>query len=108
MIQALPRFPAGFLFGTATAAFQIEGAADQRGQSIWDRFCTTPGKIVDGSNGNLACDHYYRYESDVALMRDLGMQAYRFSVAWPRVIAPDGSPNQAGLDFYDRLVDTLL
>jgi beta-glucosidase len=104
-------FPEGFTWGTATAAYQIEGAwnEDGRGESIWDRFSHTPGKVANGDNGDVACDHYHRWRDDIALMRDLGVQAYRFSVAWPRIL-PDGigAVNQAGLDFYDRLVDGLL
>jgi beta-glucosidase len=104
-------FPAGFLWGVATSAYQIEGAVDQdgRGESIWDRFAATPGKIADGSTGARACEHYRRYGEDVAIMRDLGLRAYRFSVAWPRVMpAGRGAVNEAGMAFYDRLVDTLL
>ncbi|MEL6892253.1 MAG: GH1 family beta-glucosidase [Actinomycetota bacterium] len=104
-------FPTGFVWGSATSSFQIEGSteADGRGESIWDRFCRLPGAIRDGSDGSVACGHYDRVDDDVALMRDLGFGAYRFSIAWPRVI-PDGrgEVNPAGLDFYDRLVDTLL
>ncbi|QSB15348.1 beta-glucosidase [Natronosporangium hydrolyticum] len=104
------RFPARFVWGAATAAYQIEGAvaADGRGRSIWDTFSHTPGKVAGGDTGDAACDHYHRYEQDVALMAELGLRAYRFSVAWPR-IQPDGrGANPAGLDFYDRLVDTLI
>jgi len=103
-------FPADFLFGAATAAYQIEGAAheDGRTDSIWDAFARVPGAVVDGHNGEVACDHYHRYESDVAMMADLGLQTYRFSTSWSR-IRPDGGPvNQKGLDFYSRLVDQLL
>ncbi len=104
-------FPPRFRWGAATAAYQIEGAVteDGRAPSIWDTFSHTPGKVVDGDTGDIACDHYHRYRDDVALLADLGVDAYRFSTAWPR-IQPDGSGqvNQAGLDFYDRLVDTLL
>jgi beta-glucosidase len=104
------RFPAGFAWGAATAAYQVEGStdADGRGRSVWDTFSHTPGKIVGGDTGDVACDHYRRWESDLDLMRELGLRAYRFSVAWPRV-QPDGSgpANEAGLDFYDRLVDGL-
>ncbi|MGH9117885.1 MAG: GH1 family beta-glucosidase [Acidimicrobiales bacterium] len=104
-------FPDGFLWGAATAAYQIEGAVEEdgRGESIWDRFSHTPGRVTSGDTGDRACDHYHRYRDDVALMADLGLGAYRFSVAWPRVI-PDGvgPVNRAGLDFYDRLVDELL
>jgi len=105
------RFPDRFLWGTATSAYQIEGAADAegKGESIWDRFCTIPGTITDGSDGRTACDHYHRYADDVALMRRLNLGAYRFSIAWTRVMPTGRGPvNQAGLDFYDRLVDELL
>jgi beta-glucosidase len=104
-------FPADFLWGTATAAYQIEGAwnVDGRGESIWDRFAHTPGTVEDGSNGDVACDHYHRWPQDIALMRELGIPAYRFSIAWTRIVpAGRGSVNQAGLDFYQRLVDGLL
>ena len=111
MGEGWPRLPAGFTFGTSTASYQIEGAVgeDGRGPSIWDTFCAEPGRIVDGSSGAVACDHYHRYAEDVALMARLGAQGYRFSVAWPR-IRPTGSgaANEAGLAFYDRLVDELL
>jgi beta-glucosidase len=104
-------FPDDFVWGAATAAYQIEGAAaeDGRGPSIWDTFSRTPGKVAGGDTGDVACDHYHRYAEDVALMRELGLRAYRFSVSWPRV-QPDGRGvlNVAGLDFYDRLVDELL
>lgn len=104
-------FPKGFLWGSATAAYQIEGSplADGAGASIWQRFSHTPGKTVNGDTGDVACDHYRRYADDVKLMRELGMQAYRFSVGWGRVL-PDGfgRVNEKGLGFYDRLVDTLL
>ena len=107
----MAQFPENFLWGVATASYQIEGAAteDGRGESIWDRFCATPGKVLNGDSGLVACDHYHRYGEDVALMRELGVKAYRFSIAWPRIL-PDGrgQVNPAGLDFYDRLVDTLL
>ena len=104
-------FPDDFLFGAATSAYQIEGAArdDGRGESIWDRFCDTPGRVLDGSSGAEACDHYRRWPDDITLMRGLGIQAYRFSVAWPRVVPSGrGVVNARGLDFYDRLVDGLL
>jgi beta-glucosidase len=103
--------PAGFSWGTATAAYQIEGAVteDGRGPSVWDTFCAEPGRVRDGHTGAVACDHYHRWAEDVALMADLGVDAYRFSIAWPR-IQPEGrgAPNPAGLDFYDRLVDALI
>jgi beta-glucosidase len=104
------RFPAEFVWGSATAAYQIEGASqeDGAGPSIWDRFSHTPGLMTNGDTGDIACDHYHRYLDDVAIMRDLGMQAYRFSISWSRVL-PDGTGrvNQKGLDFYRRLVDAL-
>ena len=106
-----PPFPDHFAWGAATAAYQIEGSwdADGKGESIWDRFSHTPGKISDASTGDVACDHYHRYREDVALMRQLGLKAYRFSISWPRVQpAGFGRVNPAGLDFYDRLVDALL
>ena len=109
--QAARAFPADFFWGAATAAYQTEGAAneDGRGESIWDRFTTLPGRIVNGETGRVACDSYHRYGEDVRLMRDLGLDAYRFSVAWPRVVPEGRGPvNAAGLDFYDRLVDELL
>jgi beta-glucosidase len=104
-------FPTGFRWGTATSAYQVEGAAteDGRGPSIWDTFAATPGKIADGSNGLVAVDHYHRYKEDVALMKGLGATAYRFSIAWPRVFPQGtGAANPKGFDFYDRLVDELL
>jgi beta-glucosidase len=104
-------FPSGFLLGAATAAYQVEGAvaADGRGRSIWDTFAHTPGKVLNDHTGDVAVEHYRRFRDDVALMADLGLGAYRFSVSWPRV-QPDGrgAVNQAGLDFYRRLVDALL
>jgi beta-glucosidase len=105
------KFPDGFLWGTATAAYQIEGAwnADGKGPSIWDAFAHTPGKIFQDQTGDVACDHYHRYRDDVAIMAGLGLNAYRFSVSWPRVIpGGTGAPNQKGLDFYRRLVDALI
>lgn len=103
------QFPEGFTFGTATAAFQIEGAAhaDGKQDSIWDVFCREPGRIVNGDDGNVACDHFHLYEHDVDLMAELGMSTYRFSVSWPRVMN-DGVVNAKGMDFYSRLVDALL
>ncbi|HWN42430.1 MAG TPA: GH1 family beta-glucosidase [Thermoanaerobaculia bacterium] len=104
-------FPAGFLWGAATSAYQIEGSplADGAGPSIWQRFSHSPGLVKNGENGDVACDHYRRYEEDVRLMRDLGLNAYRFSVSWSRVL-PEGKGrvNERGLDFYRRLVDALL
>ena len=104
------RFPENFLWGTATAAYQVEGAVNEggRGGSIWDTFSHTPGKVHHGDTGDIACDQYHRLEEDLDLMSELGLKAYRFSVAWPR-IQPDGSgpANQKGLDYYRRLVDGL-
>ncbi len=105
------RFPDDFIWGVATSSLQIEGGAgeDGRGESIWDRFASIPGKIADGSNAVRACDHYHRYREDIGLMRWLGVGSYRFSVAWPRIFpGGKGRANDAGLDFYDRLVDGLL
>ena len=105
----LTGLPAGFLWGVATAAFQIEGDAEHRGRSIWDRLCERPGWIVDGSDAQVACDHVHRYRDDVELMAGLGLDAYRFSISWPRVQPGGKGPlSAAGLDFYDRLVDALL
>ena len=105
------RFPDDFLWGAATAAYQIEGSplADGAGQSIWHRFSHTPGNTANGDTGDIACDHYNRYESDVALMRELGLKAYRLSISWSRIF-PEGKGrvNQRGVDFYSRLIDTLL
>ena len=103
-------FPPDFAWGAATAAYQVEGAvrADGRGESIWDRFAHTAGSVVNGDTGDVACDHYHRYREDVALMGEMHLGAYRFSVAWPRVIPGGTGPvNQPGLDFYDRLTDEL-
>lgn len=105
------RFPESFVWGAATAAYQIEGSplADGAGASIWHTFAHTPGTIANDDHGDVACDHYRRWRDDIALMRELGLQAYRFSIAWPRVLpAGRGTINLAGLDFYDRLVDGLL
>jgi beta-glucosidase len=104
-------FPDDFVWGAATASYQIEGAHDEDGRrpSIWDTFSRTPGKVLGGDTGDVACDHYHRYAEDVTLMSELGLDAYRFSVAWPRVIPTGtGAVNRAGLDFYSRLVDRLL
>jgi beta-glucosidase len=104
-------FPDGFVWGAATASYQIEGAHDEDGRSpsIWDTFSRTPGKVVGGDTGDVACDHYHRVAEDVALMSSLGLDAYRFSVAWPRIVPEGtGAVNQVGVDFYSRLVDTLL
>ena len=104
-------FPTDFIWGAATSAYQIEGAAaeDGRGASIWDTFCASAGKVRDGDSGAVACDFYHRYPQDIELMRELGLSAFRFSIAWPRVLPEGrGRVNVAGLDFYDRLVDDLL
>jgi beta-glucosidase len=111
MSTARAVFPPTFVWGTATAAYQVEGAAaeDGRGESIWDRFSATPGNVTNGDTGAVACDTYHRYTEDIRLMRALGIGAFRLSVAWPRVLPEGrGRVNQAGLDFYDRLVDELL
>lgn len=103
-------FPDGFIFGAATAAYQVEGAAfeDGRAASIWDTFSRVPGAVVGGDNGDVACDHYHRMPADVALMRELGIGSYRFSTSWARIKPDDGAVNPKGLDFYSRLVDELL
>ena len=102
-------FPDGFEWGVATAAFQIEGGRAERGDSVWDDFCAKKGTIRDGSDGSVACDHYHRYREDVAIMKSLGVDSYRFSVSWPRVLQGGvGAVNEKGLDFYDRLTDELL
>jgi beta-glucosidase len=110
-IQGRLDFPRDFVWGTATAAYQIEGAWDQdgKGESVWDRFASTKGKIADGSNGRVACDHYHRYAADFDLMKELGLASYRFSISWPRII-PDGRGpvNPKGLAFYERMVDAML
>ncbi|MDD7986426.1 GH1 family beta-glucosidase [Lentisphaera marina] len=104
-------FPKNFVWGSATASYQIEGASREGGRapSIWDAFCDTPGKVEEGHNGDVACDHYHRFEEDVKMMQSLGLKAYRFSIAWPR-IQPDGKgeANQQAIDFYNRLIDCLL
>lgn len=108
---SINRFPGSFVWGAATASFQIEGAADAdgKGPSIWDTFCRVPGAVSNGDTGDVADDHYHRWQDDIALMQSLGLPAYRFSIAWPRIL-PDGrgALNPAGLDFYDRLVDGLM
>jgi beta-glucosidase len=109
--DAARAFPRGFLWGTATASYQVEGAVheDGRAPSIWDTFARTPGNVVDNATGDVADDHYHRYKEDVQLMKALGVRVYRFSIAWPRVFPQgDGAPNPKGLDFYNRLVDELL
>src|SRR5277367_1608575 len=104
-------FPKGFFWGATTAAYQIEGAwqEDGKGESIWDRFAHTPGKIKNGDTGDVACDSYHRWREDIALMRAMNLNSYRFSIAWPR-IQPSGSgaANAKGIDYYSRLVDALL
>jgi beta-glucosidase len=109
--MARASFPEDFYWGAATASYQIEGGSkeDGKGESIWDRFCHTPGKIRDGDTGDVACDHYHRVEQDVAIMRELGLRSYRFSISWPRIQPRGkGAVNAKGLDFYSRLVDALL
>jgi beta-glucosidase len=110
-VTDLPTFPRGFLWGAATASYQVEGAVDEggRGRSVWDTFARTPGRIRDGQTGDIACDQYHRYPEDIALMAALGLSAYRFSIAWPRV-QPNGTgpANPEGLAYYDRLIDALL
>jgi len=110
-LSATPGLPQGFVWGTATAAYQIEGAWNEagKGESIWDRFAHTPGKIKNGDTGDVAVDHYHRYKEDVRLMKEIGAKAYRFSISWPRIF-PDGTgaANPQGLAFYDRLVDELI
>ncbi len=104
-------FPKGFFLGAATASYQIEGAWDEggKGESVWDRFSHTPGKVENGDTGDVACDHYHRWRDDVALMKELELNAYRFSVAWPRILPTGrGKINQIGIDFYGKLVDELL
>ncbi|KOV74475.1 beta-glucosidase [Streptomyces sp. NRRL WC-3618] len=108
---AFPTLPPGFRFGTATAAYQIEGAHDEdgRGPSIWDTFSHTPGRTLGGATGDMAADHYHRYREDIALLRDLGVDSYRFSISWSRLLPEGTGPvNTKGLDFYDRLIDELL
>ena len=104
-------FPDKFTWGTATSSYQIEGAwqEDGKGESIWDRFCHTPGKVFNGDTGDIACDHYHRWSDDIKLMKDIGVNAYRFSISWPRIFPSGyGAINQAGIDFYSQLVDGLL
>ena len=109
--MSLRQFPENFLWGAATAAYQIEGAwnEDGKGESIWDRFCRLPYRVVNGDTGDTACDHYHLWQQDVAMMQSLNLKAYRFSISWPRVLPLGKGPvNARGLDFYDRLVDALL
>lgn len=106
--MTLPRFPDGFLWGVSSSAHQVEGAVDSRGKSTWDTFAAVQGKVLGGDTGQTATDHYHRYPEDVALMAELGVGAYRFSISWPRVLPTGrGDVNETGLDFYDRLVDEL-
>jgi len=107
LAKTSPLLQRDFVFGVATASFQIEGAADSREACIWDTFCATPGRIKDGSDGLVACDHLNRWREDIELIAALGVDAYRFSIAWGRIICADGSINQAGLDFYIQLLDAL-
>ncbi|MCC6613290.1 MAG: beta-glucosidase [Anaerolineae bacterium] len=111
MSQEFLHFPADFLWGVSTASYQIEGAVDEdgRGETIWDRFSHTPGKVKNGDTGDVACDHYHRWPEDIELLKSLNLNAYRFSVAWARILPTGRGPvNQAGIDFYSRLVDGLL
>lgn len=106
--EPLPQFPRDFVWGVSTSAHQIEGAVDARGPSVWDAFTAVPGRVKDGTTAAVACDHYHRYREDVALIRELGVDAYRFSVSWPRVLpGGTGEVSAEGLGFYDRLVDEL-
>ena len=103
------RFPDGYLWGVSSSAYQIEGAVreDGRGSSIWDNFSHQPGNVLGEDTGDIACDHYHRWPEDLALMRELGIGAYRLSTAWPRILPEGrGRPNPSGLEFYDRLIDT--
>ena len=105
------QFPEHFIWGGATSAYQIEGAwnADGKGPSIWDVFCMIPGKVHNGDTGEIACDHYHRIEEDIALMKQIGLKAYRFSISWPRILpAGRGAVNEKGIAFYNNLIDRLL
>ena len=109
--MSVPQLPEGFVFGTSTSAYQVEGAAceDGRGPSIWDTFAAQPGAVVDGSDGSVAADHYHRLDEDIDLLRRLGVRGHRFSISWSRVLPNGrGTPNEAGLQFYDRMIDGLL
>jgi len=103
--MTIKSFPDNFLWGAGSSAYQIEGAwnEDGKGESIWDRYAHNPGKIKDGSNGDVACDHYHRYEEDIKLMKKLGLKTYRFSISWPRIFPNGyGEPNREGINFYKR------
>ncbi len=107
----MKKYPQGFVWGIATAAYQVEGAwnEDGKGESIWDRFTHTPGNIERGETGDIACDQYHRYPEDIVLMKQMGLHAYRFSLSWPRVYSHGlGKINPKGLEHYDRLADALL
>ncbi|HRE30282.1 MAG TPA: family 1 glycosylhydrolase, partial [Anaerolineales bacterium] len=109
--MATLQFPKGFLWGTATASYQVEGGAfeDGRGLSVWDMLCRKPGAIYNGHSGATACDQYHRYSEDIALMRELGARGHRFSLSWPRILPEGvGAVNAKGLDYYDRFIDGLL
>jgi beta-galactosidase len=107
-IEIYHSFPKDFVWGSATSAYQVEGGSEERGVSIWDTFCDADSQnILDGSSGLVACDHFHKMEEDVQLMKELGLQAYRFSIAWTRIL-PDGEVSQHGIDFYNRLIDALL
>jgi len=104
-------FPKDFVWGAAAASYQIEGAAseDGKGPSVWDMMCKWPGKIWEGNTGDIACDHYHRYEEDARIMAEIGLKAYRLSISWPRILPQGtGKINPKGLAFYDRLIDSLL
>ena len=107
----MKKFPEDFIWGTATSSYQIEGAADKdgKGPSIWDSFCTIPGKIAQGETGNVACDHYHKFKEDIQLMKQMGVKAYRFSIAWTRILPTGkGDVNEKGIEFYSNLIDELL
>ena len=104
-------FSKDFVWGAATASYQIEGAAyaNGKGLSVWDVFCKQPGKVFEGHNGDIACDHYHRYKEDIALMKQIGLKAYRFSISWPRILpAGTGAVNPKGIEFYNNLIDELI
>ncbi len=109
--MTLQEFPANFVWGTATASYQVEGAVneDGRGVSIWDTFAHTPGKVHNGDTGDVACDHYHHWKEDVQLLKQLGVSAYRMSIAWSRILPQGrGTVNEAGIEFYSNLIDELL